>query len=189
MRRLLLLLLIGLALAFLFILLEDPFGLSCVQAPPPRLEETEAPAEESDPAPAAGPEKVAAEPEEPEPRLSGRVTNLVGEAVEGARVALFRDAVTEFPGNTLYDLMLRVTPPPEPLHTAVTDERGEFEMPPPGPGTFEFVTEAEGYARDVLPGTDFGPNGEGHLRLSYANSRENIERALAQMAAALARLD
>jgi aspartate/methionine/tyrosine aminotransferase len=40
----------------------------------------------------------------------------------------------------------------------------------------------------VLPGTDFGPNGEGHLRLSYANSRENIGRALDRMTEALSRL-
>ena len=37
----------------------------------------------------------------------------------------------------------------------------------------------------VLPGTDFGPNGEGHLRLSYANSSENIQKALERMAPAL----
>jgi aspartate aminotransferase len=35
----------------------------------------------------------------------------------------------------------------------------------------------------VLPGTAFGRNGEGYLRLSYANSLENIERALERMAA------
>ena len=37
----------------------------------------------------------------------------------------------------------------------------------------------------VLPGTDFGPNGEGHLRLSYANSSANIQKALERMASAL----
>ncbi len=30
----------------------------------------------------------------------------------------------------------------------------------------------------VIAGTDFGANGEGYLRFSYANSRQNIERAL-----------
>jgi aspartate/methionine/tyrosine aminotransferase len=30
----------------------------------------------------------------------------------------------------------------------------------------------------VLSGTAFGANGEGYLRLSYANSYENLERAL-----------
>ncbi len=30
----------------------------------------------------------------------------------------------------------------------------------------------------VTPGTAFGPTGEGHLRLSYANSTENIEKAM-----------
>lgn len=41
----------------------------------------------------------------------------------------------------------------------------------------------------LLPGTSFGANGEGHLRLSYANSLDNIERALERMADALARLE
>ena len=40
----------------------------------------------------------------------------------------------------------------------------------------------------VLPGTAFGRYGEGYLRLSYANSLENIERALMRMREALARL-
>ena len=37
----------------------------------------------------------------------------------------------------------------------------------------------------VLPGTDFGAYGEGYLRLSYANSIENINEALARMASVL----
>ncbi len=40
----------------------------------------------------------------------------------------------------------------------------------------------------VLPGTSFGRNGEGYLRLSYANSLENIETALGRMGEALGRL-
>jgi aspartate/methionine/tyrosine aminotransferase len=40
----------------------------------------------------------------------------------------------------------------------------------------------------VLPGTAFGRNGEGYLRLSYANSLENIEKALERMGAVLAAL-
>ena len=32
-----------------------------------------------------------------------------------------------------------------------------------------------------LSGTAFGRHGEGHLRLSYANSRQNIGRALNRM--------
>ena len=36
-----------------------------------------------------------------------------------------------------------------------------------------------------LPGTAFGPFGEGHLRLSYAASPESIAAALEAMAAAL----
>jgi aspartate/methionine/tyrosine aminotransferase len=40
----------------------------------------------------------------------------------------------------------------------------------------------------LLPGTSFGDNGAGNLRLSYANSLENIEKALERMGKALARL-
>ena len=40
----------------------------------------------------------------------------------------------------------------------------------------------------LLPGTSFGRNGAGYLRLSYANSVENIEQALARIADALAKL-
>ncbi len=39
----------------------------------------------------------------------------------------------------------------------------------------------------VLPGSSFGSYGQGYLRLSYANSLENIERAIAQIAAAVTR--
>ena len=38
-----------------------------------------------------------------------------------------------------------------------------------------------------LSGTAFGCHGEGHLRLSYANSRENISRALQRMGEVLSR--
>jgi aspartate/methionine/tyrosine aminotransferase len=37
----------------------------------------------------------------------------------------------------------------------------------------------------VLSGTSFGANGEGYLRLSYANSYENLEKALERMRAVL----
>jgi aspartate/methionine/tyrosine aminotransferase len=37
----------------------------------------------------------------------------------------------------------------------------------------------------TLPGTAFGPGGEGYLRLSYANSVENIQKALEQMSEVL----
>ena len=50
----------------------------------------------------------------------------------------------------------------------------------------DLLLEEAGVA--VLPGTAFGRNGEGHLRLSYANSLQNIEKALERMADALARL-
>ena len=40
----------------------------------------------------------------------------------------------------------------------------------------------------VLSGTDFGPHGEGYLRLCYANSLENIDRALERLSAFFAGL-
>ena len=40
----------------------------------------------------------------------------------------------------------------------------------------------------VLAGTAFGAYGEGYLRLSYANSIENIEQALVRIEAALEKL-
>jgi aspartate/methionine/tyrosine aminotransferase len=40
----------------------------------------------------------------------------------------------------------------------------------------------------LLPGTSFGANGDGHLRLSYANSLENIEKALDRIERTLASL-
>ena len=39
-----------------------------------------------------------------------------------------------------------------------------------------------------LAGTSFGEYGEGYLRLSYANSVENIEKALIKMKEALSKL-
>ena len=50
----------------------------------------------------------------------------------------------------------------------------------------EYLLEEAGVA--VLPGTSFGRNGEGYLRLSYANSLDNIQKAIDRMSAALASL-
>jgi len=50
----------------------------------------------------------------------------------------------------------------------------------------EYLLQEGGVA--TLSGTDFGSQGEGYLRLSYANSAENIEKALGWIGAALARL-
>jgi aspartate aminotransferase len=50
----------------------------------------------------------------------------------------------------------------------------------------EVLLEEAGVA--VLPGTAFGRNGAGYLRLSYANSMENIRKALDKMARTLAAL-
>jgi len=46
-----------------------------------------------------------------------------------------------------------------------------------------FILETAGVA--LLPGSAFGDYGEGYLRLSYANSIENIQKALARMEAIL----
>jgi aspartate/methionine/tyrosine aminotransferase len=40
----------------------------------------------------------------------------------------------------------------------------------------------------ALPGTAFGPNGEGYLRLCFANSMDNIEMALDRIHAAVTRM-
>jgi len=47
----------------------------------------------------------------------------------------------------------------------------------------DYLLEEAGVA--VLPGTAFGSHGEGYLRLSYANSIENIQKALERMGQAL----
>lgn len=47
----------------------------------------------------------------------------------------------------------------------------------------DWALEEAGVA--LLPGTSFGKFGEGYLRLSYANSIENIERAIGKLAAIL----
>ena len=50
----------------------------------------------------------------------------------------------------------------------------------------DYLLEEAGVA--VLPGSAFGAYGEGYLRLCFANSLENIEKALERMARALGRL-
>ncbi|RLF74208.1 pyridoxal phosphate-dependent aminotransferase, partial [Thermococci archaeon] len=40
----------------------------------------------------------------------------------------------------------------------------------------------------VIPGTAFGPNGEGYIRISYATSQENLLEAMARMKKALEEL-
>jgi aspartate/methionine/tyrosine aminotransferase len=51
----------------------------------------------------------------------------------------------------------------------------------------DYLLEEGGVA--VLPGTAFGADGEGYLRLCFANSMENIRLALKRMGAALGKLD
>jgi aspartate aminotransferase len=50
----------------------------------------------------------------------------------------------------------------------------------------EHILEESGVA--VLPGTAFGRNGEGYLRLCFANSMENIQAALPLLARAMREL-
>ena len=56
-----------------------------------------------------------------------------------------------------------------------------------------FCSDSRAFAFDILehagvgttPGIDFGPNAEGYLRFTYANSEENLEEALARIGAFL----
>jgi len=50
----------------------------------------------------------------------------------------------------------------------------------------QYLLEEAGVA--LLPGTSFGANGDGFLRLSYANSLDNIDRALGQIREAVNKL-
>ena len=50
----------------------------------------------------------------------------------------------------------------------------------------DYVLEQAGVA--VLPGTAFGDGGEGYLRLCFANSMENIQKALERISTALVKL-
>ncbi len=50
----------------------------------------------------------------------------------------------------------------------------------------EFVLEEAGIA--LLPGTNFGPGGEGYVRLSYVNSIKNIEAAISRLSKAIKKL-
>ena len=59
-------------------------------------------------------------------------------------------------------------------------------MPLSAPGLADRLLEEAGVA--LLSGTAFGAAGEGHLRLSYATSRERLLEGLARMGAFLAAL-
>ncbi len=66
---------------------------------------------------------------------------------------------------------------------------GAFYVFPNITGTGKSSKEMENYLMDeagvaVLAGTAFGSNGEGFIRLSYANSQANIKKALERIAAA-----
>ena len=47
----------------------------------------------------------------------------------------------------------------------------------------DYLLEAAGVA--VLSGTSFGQYGEGYLRISFANSKDNLKKALERIEAAL----
>ena len=50
------------------------------------------------------------------------------------------------------------------------------DFAPPGAGTQNAMLEKAGVA--TVAGTSFGIHGEGYIRFSYANSTENIKRAI-----------
>ncbi|HQE25673.1 MAG TPA: aminotransferase class I/II-fold pyridoxal phosphate-dependent enzyme, partial [Candidatus Atribacteria bacterium] len=50
----------------------------------------------------------------------------------------------------------------------------------------DYLLEESGVA--VLPGTAFGGYGEGYLRISFANSLENLARAMDKMEETLSKL-
>jgi aspartate/methionine/tyrosine aminotransferase len=67
---------------------------------------------------------------------------------------------------------------------------GAFYVFPSIGGTGKTAKEMENYLMEhagvaVLAGTSFGAYGEGHIRLSYANSQPNIKKALARIAESL----
>lgn len=49
-----------------------------------------------------------------------------------------------------------------------------------------YLLEEAGVA--TVPGSEFGPDGEGHIRISYASSLENLEEAMNRMEKALSRI-
>ena len=54
--------------------------------------------------------------------------------------------------------------------------------------SYDFAFEILEQAKvGVTPGIDFGQNGEGYIRFSYANSLENLAEALRRIEAFLAR--
>jgi aspartate aminotransferase len=59
-------------------------------------------------------------------------------------------------------------------------------LPLPAAELADRLLEEAGVA--LLAGTAFGPAGEGHLRLSYATSRERLEEGLERMGAFVAAL-
>ncbi|MCK4349451.1 MAG: aminotransferase class I/II-fold pyridoxal phosphate-dependent enzyme, partial [Candidatus Krumholzibacteria bacterium] len=68
--------------------------------------------------------------------------------------------------------------------------KGAFYVFPNITGTGKKSKEIEEYLLDKagvagLSGTSFGEHGEGYLRFSYANSQENLKKALAKIEEAL----
>ena len=71
--------------------------------------------------------------------------------------------------------------------------KGAFYIFPNITGTGKTSEEITGYLLDeakiaVVPGSVFGNFGEGYIRISYANSYENLEMAMSNMKAALEKL-
>lgn len=100
------------------------------------------------------------------------VDNMVGEYA--SRRKLLVEGLRSIPGV--------VCPPPDGAFYVFPDIRGT--------GFADSVEFSEWLLREVrvavTPGSAFGPGGEGHVRISFANSQEIIARALGRMSEALA---
>jgi len=66
---------------------------------------------------------------------------------------------------------------PEPRGAFYVFPRYDFDMPSDAFG--EFLLKEAGVG--VTPGRAFGPNGEHHVRISYATSRANLEKGLGRV--------
>jgi aspartate/methionine/tyrosine aminotransferase len=76
---------------------------------------------------------------------------------------------------------------------AVTRPQGAFYLFPNITETGKTSAEITQYLLDeahiaVVPGSVFGQYGEGYIRMSYANSYDNLERAMHSMRRALEKL-
>ncbi|MBN2489274.1 MAG: carboxypeptidase regulatory-like domain-containing protein [Planctomycetes bacterium] len=154
---------LGAGLSLLYVWLDDPFGRPRTAGSPPRLEEAPPPpalferVSPQIPAAPADSSRAGAPPATPAAPafLDGRVADVAQQPVRGAHVALLAGGEEEAPRvDTLQELLHRIVPPPAPLLEATAAEDGTFRLLAPGPGRYRLVTEARGFARDVLGGIE-----------------------------------